>query len=102
MSLFALDRVGDALLVLVLPLANRDLTRFNRLLGGRDLFIADRNAIAFILRDGCIRELARTRTALDVDFLMGNGHSYRLLLVHYIFAQARLARLKWLLLNIEF
>lgn len=77
-SLFALDRIGDLLGVLELFLANRHLTRLDRLLRRRHLFLADWNAVGLTLADRRIGWLARARTALDVHLLTSDWHIYRL------------------------
>src|SRR5438552_18823533 len=101
MSLFALDCIGDPFGVLDLFLAHGDLAGLDRLLRARHLLLAHRHAVGFTLADGRLRWLSRARTTLDVDFLVGDWHIHRLLLTYHVFAQARLTRLHWLLLDVE-
>src|SRR5205085_3912487 len=98
---FAPDGIGDPLGILGLSLANSDLALLDRLLVSGHLFLADRDAVGLTLADRLIGWLAGAGAALDVYFLVGDGHVHRLLLAHHVFTQACLSCLHRLLLHAQ-
>src|SRR6266516_5194078 len=99
MGFFAADGVGDLLGLLDGPLAHCHLFAHVRLFLDRHLLLTHRDAVGLPLANRLISRLARTGTALEVDFPAGERHIDALFLGHHVFTQAGLTRLDRLLLG---
>jgi hypothetical protein len=93
LGLFTLDGLRDAPGLLDRLLAKDNLFALHRAFFDRHFLLTNGNAIGLTLGDRNIGRLARASTALDVDFLAGDGNIDGLLLGHYLFAYTNLALL---------
>src|SRR5947209_1227910 len=100
-SFFSPHAVRDLLHLLELTFVNRDLSGSLDLLGDRNLLPAHGNSDDFILANGRIGNLTRTRTMFDIHFLVKNGYINGLLLGHNFFVQPNFALLNHLLVYLQ-
>src|SRR5512135_3065237 len=77
-SFFAPDCIAHSLGLLNLALAKGDLARLHGLLAGLYLLLMHRHTDGFALANGHIRDVALSRMALNIDFLVGDRHLQRL------------------------
>src|SRR5579884_381598 len=85
-SFFSPHAVRDLLHLLEPTFVNRDLSGSLNLLGDGNLLPTHGNPYDFILANGRIGNLTRTRTMFDIHFFMKNGYVNCLLLGHNFLA----------------
>src|SRR5207248_1069356 len=93
--------IGNALGILYLLFAERNLFPHKRLFARGYLFLTNGNPVGLALANWRIRWVTGAWAALNYDFFVGHRHIDRLLLADYLFAQANYATLNGLFIGLQ-